>query len=203
MHCTDKSDEPNGNPVAQPMAHAAHSPGEPSGGPRRQALVRWLGLVAASAGGWLAGCASTPLPAWPPAGTPSPATNAGTAVPAAPVAAAGTAAETPARNWDEYRLRAAQKIVAANQAACYMGQPPEPLLAIPVIEVELKSDGQIAKINVLRHPTQAKDTVQLAVDAIHRAAPFGDVRKLPKPWKYVEVFLFNDERKFKPRTLDN
>lgn len=84
-----------------------------------------------------------------------------------------------------------------------MGQPPEPLLAIPVIEVELKSDGQIAKINVLRHPTQAKDTVQLAVDAIHRAAPFGDVRKLPKPWKYVEVFLFNDERKFKPRTLDN
>jgi hypothetical protein len=44
--------------------------------------------------------------------------------------------------------------------------------------------------------------VELAIAAIQRAAPFGAVHKLPKPWKYVEVFLFNDDRLFKPRTLD-
>ena len=30
----------------------------------------------------------------------------------------------------------------------------------------------------------------------------GPVAHLPKPWKFAEVFLFNDERRFKPRTLD-
>ena len=38
--------------------------------------------------------------------------------------------------------------------------------------------------------------------AIRRAAPFGDVSKLPKPWKFNETFLFNADRKFKPMTLD-
>jgi hypothetical protein len=28
------------------------------------------------------------------------------------------------------------------------------------------------------------------------------VSRLPRPWKFVETFLFNDDRKFKPRTLD-
>jgi hypothetical protein len=54
----------------------------------------------------------------------------------------------------------------------------------------------------LRPPRFAKETLQVAIDAARRAAPFGDVSKLPKPWKFVETFLFNDDRKFKPRTLD-
>ena len=44
--------------------------------------------------------------------------------------------------------------------------------------------------------------MQIAIDAVRRAAPFGDVSRLPKPWKFTETFLFNDDRKFKPRTLD-
>jgi hypothetical protein len=28
------------------------------------------------------------------------------------------------------------------------------------------------------------------------------VSRLPRPWKIVEVFLFDDNRRFKPRTLD-
>jgi hypothetical protein len=28
------------------------------------------------------------------------------------------------------------------------------------------------------------------------------VSRLPKPWKYIETFLFDDERRFKPVTLD-
>jgi len=37
---------------------------------------------------------------------------------------------------------------------------------------------------------------------VRRAAPFGDVTHVPKPWKFTEVFLFDDDRRFKPRVLD-
>ena len=42
----------------------------------------------------------------------------------------------------------------------------------------------------------------LAIDAVHRAAPFGSMQHLPHPWKWAEIFLFDDERRFKPRELD-
>jgi hypothetical protein len=107
-----------------------------------------------------------------------------------------------ARNWEQLRLHAAKRITAAHPHAVYHGKPPDILLAIPVLEIELNADGSVRRIDVLRHPRQAKDTTQLAIDAVHRAAPYGDVSRLPKPWKFTETFLFNDERKFKLRTLD-
>ena len=97
---------------------------------------------------------------------------------------------------------AAQRLVAANRAITYVGNVPEPLLAIPVLEIELNADGSVRRIQVMRQPTQARDTVQLAIDAVHRAAPFGDISHLPRPWKFSEVFLFDDGRRFKPRTLE-
>ena len=106
------------------------------------------------------------------------------------------------RGMNEVRLQAARRLVEANPGATYVGAVPDVLLAIPVLEVELNSDGSIRRIEVLRRPTQAQDTVQLAIDAMRRAGPFGDVSRAPKPWKFTETFLFNDERKFKPRTLD-
>ena len=109
---------------------------------------------------------------------------------------------TVSRNWDELRTQAARRLVAAHPDTSYMGKPQPLLLAIPVIEVELNADGSIRSINVMRQPSQARDTTQLAIDAIRRAAPFGDVSRLPKPWKFVETFLFNDDRRFKPRSLD-
>jgi protein TonB len=108
-----------------------------------------------------------------------------------------------ARNWTDYKLQAAKKLVAANPQQTYLGTVPDTLLAIPVLEVELRADGSIANIKVMRYPSQAKDTTQLAIDAVKRAAPFGSLAHLPKPWKYTEVFLFDDDRKFKPRTLDD
>lgn len=92
--------------------------------------------------------------------------------------------------------------MAANPERVYAGVVPAILLAIPVLEVELHADGSIRKIDVLRRPGQAPETLQMAIDALHRAAPFGDVSRLPRPWKFSETFLFNDERRFKPRTLD-
>ena len=108
----------------------------------------------------------------------------------------------PVASWDEVRRQAAHRMVAANPEGSYLGNVPEPLLAIPVLEVELKRDGSVARIVVLRAPRHAKDTSALAIAAVHRAAPFGDVSRLPRPWRFTETFLFNDERKFKPRTLD-
>ena len=76
------------------------------------------------------------------------------------------------------------------------------IVAIPVLEVELNGDGSVRRIEILREPRQAKDTLKIAVDAVRRAAPYGDVSRLPKPWKFTETFLFDDDRKFKPRTLE-
>jgi len=93
-------------------------------------------------------------------------------------------------------------MVAANPEGTFTGKPQQMLLAIPVLEVELNADGSIKRIDVMRRPSQAQETTQLAIDAVKRAAPFGDVSRLPKPWKFAETFLFNDDKRFKPRTLD-
>jgi hypothetical protein len=107
------------------------------------------------------------------------------------------------RSWSDLRLQAARRLVAANPSGTYTGTVPDVLLAIPVLEIELNGDGTIRRIDVLRRPGQAPETLQMAIDAVRRAAPFGDISRLPKPWKFSETFLFNDDRKFKPRTLDN
>jgi hypothetical protein len=165
--------------------------------------IDWRVRLSFAALSVLAGCSSSP----PPAPAPAPAVSANpTSAPATAKApatgAVRLAAPAAVRNWNELRRQAAQRLVAANPGGTYMGVPPEPLLAIPVLEVELNGDGSIRKIETLRQPREAKDTIQLAVDALHRAAPFGDVSRLPKPWRFTESFLFNDDRKFKPRTLD-
>jgi hypothetical protein len=108
----------------------------------------------------------------------------------------------PGRNWLEVRQQAAERLVAANPDITYLGRVPDQLLAIPVLEVELNGDGSVRRIEILREPREAKDTLKIAVDAVRRAAPFGDVSRLPRPWKFTETFLFDDARKFKPRTLD-
>ncbi len=106
------------------------------------------------------------------------------------------------RSWAEVRQQAAERLVAANPDITYVGTVPEALLAIPVLEIELNGDGSVRRIDVLRPPRQAKDTTQIAIAAVRRAAPFGDVSRLPRPWRFVETFLFDDDRRFKPRTLD-
>jgi len=102
----------------------------------------------------------------------------------------------------QVRQYAARRLVEANPRRTYIEPAPDVLLAIPVLEIELNADGSVKRIEVLRYPRQAKDTTQLAIDAVRRAGPFGDVSRIPKPWRFTETFLFNDDRKFKPRTLE-
>jgi len=164
---------------------------------------------------FLAGCAvpraptpvqpQAPVPATSPAPVSAPQPIPPPVLPQAPSPAARPLPPVSGalyRNWDEFRVHAGRRLVQANPNGTYTGAVPEPLLAIPVLEVELNADGSVRRIVVQRQPTQARDTVRLAIDAVQRAAPFGDISHLPRPWKFSEVFLFRDDRRFKPRVLD-
>jgi hypothetical protein len=184
---------------------------------RGSALWRWATLGAALL---VTACANRPppaVPAPPPGGAegaravPMPGSVGSSAKPVTRPGAngnGGTASALPlpppgpVRSMDELRQQAARRLVAANPELTYTKRPPEILLAIPVLEIELNVDGSIRKIDVLRHPSQARDTTQLAIDAVKRAAPFGELGRVPKPWKFAETFLFDDDRRFKPMTLD-
>lgn len=100
-----------------------------------------------------------------------------------------------------YRIAAAKRIMAANSNATYAGRVPDPLASIPVLEISLNSDGSVRAIDVLRTPHFYPETIELAKAAIRRAAPFGSVAHLPKPWTFNETFLFNDDLKFQLHAL--
>ncbi|MEJ2803913.1 hypothetical protein WAE61_18670 [Comamonadaceae bacterium PP-2] len=164
----------------------------------------------------LAGCSTVELPAWSPDGQPA----AGTAAAAAPEAprtlSAGAVVtpgdgvsrsatlppdnQPPARNWTEYRLRAADRINRANPQGLYDGDLPSVFQAIPVLRVHLTADGDVSRVDVAREPGQSPETVQIATDAIYRAAPFGSTAQLPQPAQFTETFLFNSQLKFRLRT---
>ena len=154
---------------------------------RLRRVAAWMGLCALSA-------CNTPMP--PDVRAPAPPAPAPRAAPApAPYV-------RPARTYDEYQRQIAARLIAANPKITYLTRAPDILLAIPVLELEVNADGSIRHIGVIRTPTQATDTIQIATEALRRAGPFGDVSQVPKPWKFTEVFLFNDDRHFKPRVLD-
>ena len=167
--------------------------------------------------GLIAGCNASPPPAAaPPAPAPT-APDDHAPSPSLPEVLAATGARRaasapasrrslpppgPVRSWAEVRLQAAHRLVAANPDGTYTGPVREPLLGVPVLQIELNGDGSVRRIVFLRHPREAKDTSKIAEEAVRRAAPFGDVSRLPKPWHFTETFLFDADRKFKPRTLD-
>lgn len=179
---------------------------EPRGG--IQGILRLSTCLPWVLGLWLAGCAAPPrIPPTPVKPADRVAAPAHVQAPSVPVAAqpSGTvrlAPPGPVRSVHELRLQLARRVVAANPHLSYAGAPPEVLLAIPVLAIDLNADGSIHHIEVLRPPRQAQDTIQIAMDAVRRAAPFGDVSGLPRPWRVTETFLFNDDRLFKPRTLN-
>ena len=179
-------------------------------------LRRLRGSFAASSAALIAACAShVPAPPPGPQKTEPPRSGAGArdTAPGAPAAAAAATAPVtahpalpppdPVRSWTQVRLQAARRMLLANPDLTYASRAPDPLLAIPVLEIELNRDGSVRHIEVLRQPRQARDTVAIATAAVHRAAPFGDVSRLPRPWKFVETFLFDDARRFKPRILED
>jgi hypothetical protein len=139
---------------------------------------------------------------------PAPAPATAAAAPSGRLAPLGAAVPqppaAPARNWNDFKKAAATRMVRASPQGSYLGTVPAMLFGIPILEIELNADGSVRDVSVLRPPANAEaaDTVALAVEAIRRGAPYGDVSRLPRPWKWTEVFLFDGQRRFKPRSLD-
>ena len=168
--------------------NAAPAPG------RLRRAAAWLGLCALSA------CQTVslePPPAPKPAPRPAPA-------PAPRVAPAPAPAPymRPARTVDEYKHQMGVRLIAANPNITYVKRAPDILMGIPILEVEVNADGTIRHINVIRTPAEAPETVQVAIEALKRAAPFGDASQVPRPWKFLQVFLFDYDGHFKPKVLD-
>jgi hypothetical protein len=139
----------------------------------------------------LAACTSSPMP-------PDPSV----VVRSSPAATAGESSRAGlARNWDDYRLQAARRITQTSPGETYSGEVPEPLQSIPVLQVHLNRDGSIKRIEVLRTPTNKPETIEMAMRAIRRAAPFGSVGHLPQPWQFNETFLYDYDFKFQLRSL--
>lgn len=143
--------------------------------------MRFIELLALAAAGLLAGCSA---PVDLPAGGATPATVAGAA-----------------HSWQDYKMRVAQRIYATSAGETFTGPLPDPLQSIPVLQVSLNRDGSVHRIDVLRVPRQSPQTVEMAIRAIRRAAPFEPVGHLPRPWQFSETFLYNDDLKFQLRTL--
>jgi hypothetical protein len=155
---------------------------------RLRRAAAWLGLCAISACQSPAPHATRPAPAAPapaPRATPAPAPYL-----------------RPARTADEYKRQMGLRLVAANPAIAYTRRAPDVLWGIPILEVEVNADGSVRHISVVRTPAEAGETVQMAIDAVKRAAPFGDASQVPRPWKFLQVFLFDYDGRFKPKVLD-
>ena len=105
---------------------------------------------------------------------------------------------------DEFKKQAARRMVTAAPRHSYMSTPPTLMFGITIIEVEVNGDGSVRAMSVTRQPANpdAAGVVEVAKEAIRRGAPYGDMSRLQKPWRWTEVFLFNEKYQFKPRTLD-
>lgn len=163
---------------------------------------------ARAAGAQVAAPVAPVAPAAPASPMPAPPAAPAAAVPSGRLAPLGPAtvlpAAAPARTWDDFKKAAARRMVQASPRGSFLGKVPPLLFGIPILEIELSADGSVRNVSVVRPPANAEaaDTVALAVEAIRRGGPYGDVSRLPQPWKWTEVFLFDNERRFKPRSLD-
>lgn len=164
-------------------------------------FANYFRLGGAGALAVVAGCSNgpTPSPAPPAPVAQAPAAPAAATVARAPVPA--PVAQAPARTWDEYKVRAARRIMQTSPGETFSGPIPERLQSIPVIQVELNRDGSVRNVTVLRVPKFSPQTLQMAMNAVRRAGPFEPVGHLPRPWQYSETFLYNDDLKFQIRSL--
>ena len=83
------------------------------------------------------------------------------------------------RSWAEVRLQAAHRLMAANPAGTYSGEVPDPLLAIPVLEIELIQwkSGESPHREFIERGREGIHHVQFRVDDcdgwIERVRPLG------------------------------
>jgi protein TonB len=163
-------------------------------------MKRLLVLFAAA----LAACAPTPTQQ---TGTPVAVPDSTSATPPAtpPVAAASpsTRPARPASPLDEYKQRAAARIVQANSAHVYDGEPPHLLKSVVVVVVNIDAKGNVAASRIMRGNGH-RDLEQLALASVKRAAPFdAPPRTLMRgsTLEVTETWLFRNDNKFQIRSI--
>jgi hypothetical protein len=140
---------------------------------------------------------------------PPPAIKAQSEAPAPAKATAGPVVRrvklppaAPASNLAALRKQVAQRIVDTHPDETYTTKAPFNVLAAVSLLIELRPDGSVGSVQLLRRPSQAPETVDLAIDALRRAAPFGGVRGGRSSLTLTETFLFTHDGRFKPRSLE-
>jgi hypothetical protein len=168
----------------QSLAHVEHAPSATN------SIAILLAACAVAAG--LGGCASKrERPAAPAPVVVAPAPPVASAPPSAPMVA----------NWNDYRRRAAQTIIAANPGASFTGPQPAQWQGIATVTVMLNADGSVRALDLMRGSRVAPHVNDMALLAARRAANYGPVSNLPQPWQFNETFLYNDDNKFQLITI--
>jgi hypothetical protein len=112
--------------------------------------------------------------------------------------------DPPARAWEPFKKQAGRRMFAATPDYALKGKLPPMLFGIVILEIEADADGNLRRVAVTRAPANAAaaDTAEIAMEVVRRGAPYGDMSRLPKPWKWSEVFLFDEKRRFRPRSME-
>lgn len=76
--------------------------------------------------------------------------------------------------------------------------------AVPVLEITLDQSGYVLNIDVARWPSNdaARGTVDIAISAVHNAAPYSSVTQ-GTGLKVMQTFVFKNNRKYYLRALGN
>jgi len=151
-----------------------------------------------------AGCEAPPSP--PPEPTAAPAQPEPTPPPSPPAPSAPQAAAPklppPKTPLDAYKREAAQRILDANAAGTFEGQPPHLLRAVVVLQITIDGKGKVTQLRTLR--TRDGAMAKAATDSVRAAAP------LPAPpagllhkggLQFAETWLFRGDGKFQVRSL--
>jgi protein TonB len=150
----------------------------------------------------VAGCGAPPSP--PPEQPAAPAPPEAAQPQAAPTTpqAAAPKLPPPKTPLDAYKREVAQRILDANAARTFTGQPPHMLRAVVVLQLTIDGKGKLTQLKTLR--TRDGAMAKAATESIRAAAP------LPAPPSSLlrkgtivvaETWLFRDDGKFQVRSL--
>jgi hypothetical protein len=99
---------------------------------------------------------------------------------------------------------AAPQIVTANPDKVFAQAPPPVLFAIPILKVSVDRQGLVTNVDILREPMNpaAQDTVQMAIEAVLKAQPYQGLIYEGDTARFVQTFLYREDRLFLLRVLN-